>query len=75
LTTDAGWVDLLGGIAGGGTYAQLLPHTIDMTLFGPASRVLDLPHLIVVKRAAGTPKDLEAVAELEALLAEINGDS
>ena len=75
LTTDAGWVDLLGEITGGGTYAQLLPHTIAVTLFGRDSRVLDLPHLIAVKRASGRPKDLEAIAELEALLAELDRDS
>ena len=75
LTTDAGWLDLLGEIAGGGTYEQLAAHTIEMTLFGRASRVLDLPHLIAVKRAAGRPKDLEAIAELEALLGELGRDS
>jgi hypothetical protein len=67
-------VDLLGEITGAGTYAQLLPQTIEMTLFGRASRVLDLPHLIAVKRASGRPKDLEAIAELEALLAEFDRD-
>jgi hypothetical protein len=39
-------------------------------VFGKTIRVLDLPALIRAKRAAGRPKDLEAVAELEALLAE-----
>jgi hypothetical protein len=33
-------------------------------------RCLDLPKLIEVKRAAGRPKDLEVIAELEALLEE-----
>jgi hypothetical protein len=33
-------------------------------------RVIDLPALIRAKRAVGRPKDLEATAELEALLAE-----
>jgi hypothetical protein len=70
LTTDVGWLDLLGEIAGGGAFAQLLPHTIEMHLFGRPFRVLNLRHLIHVKRAAGRPKDLEAIAELEALLAE-----
>jgi hypothetical protein len=32
--------------------------------------LLDLPWLIKVKRAAGRPKDLEAIAELEALQEE-----
>jgi hypothetical protein len=71
LTTDAGWLDLLGEIAGGGAFEQLLPHTVEMTIDGRANRVLDLRWLIAVKRAAGRPKDLETIAELEALLAEI----
>jgi hypothetical protein len=70
LTTDLGWIDLLGEIAGGGTFEQLMSHTVEMRLFGHPFRVLSLPRLIHVKRAAGRPKDLEAIAELEALLAE-----
>lgn len=73
LTTEAGAIDLLGEIAGGGGYDQLAPHTVDMTLFGHASRVLELSRLIHVKRAAGRPRDLEAIAELEALLEERGG--
>ena len=30
-------------------------------------RCLNLPRLIAVKRAAGRPKDLEVIAELEAI--------
>lgn len=67
LTTTAGALDLLGEIAGGGRYEQLLPHTIEIEVFGITCRVLDLESLIRVKRAAGTPKDLEAIAELELL--------
>jgi predicted nucleotidyltransferase len=73
LTTDVGWIDLLGEISGGGTWEQLMPHTVEMLLFGRASRILDLRQLIHVKRAAGRPKDLEAIAELEALLEEQGG--
>lgn len=57
-------------MAGGGTYEQVAPNTVTLTVFGRDLRVLDLPALIRAKRAAGRPKDLEAVAELEALLAE-----
>lgn len=71
LTTSAGSIDLLGEIVGGGHYEDLLPHTLTITLFGRAVRLLDLPWLIRVKRAAGRPKDLEVVAELEALQEEI----
>lgn len=55
---------------GGGSYDQLRPHTTALKVFGRSVLVLDLPALIRAKRAAGRPKDLEAIAELEALLAE-----
>lgn len=70
LTTKAGALDLLGEITGGGSYEALLPHTTVVTLFGRAVRVLDLEWLIRTKRAAGRPRDLEAIAELEALREE-----
>ena len=60
LTTDRGDLDLLGEIPGGGGYDALRPHAVEV----------DLETRIRVKRAAGRPKDLEAVAELEALLDE-----
>ena len=75
LTTAVGDVDLLGEIAGGGDYHALLPHSVDVEMFGFRCRCLDLPGLIRVKRAAGRPKDLEALAELEALLVERDGES
>ena len=74
LTTTLGDVDLLGEIVGGGGYEQLLPHAIKLPLFGAEHRCLDLDTLIRVKRAAGRPKDLEAIAELEALREELRGD-
>jgi len=70
LTTTAGALDLLGEITGGGGYADLLPHCITVTVFGRETLLLDLPHLIHVKRAAGRPKDFEVIAELEALREE-----
>ncbi len=74
LTTSAGAIDLLGEIVGGGQYEDLLPHALTITLFGAEVRLLDLPWLIRVKRAAGRPKDLEVIAELEALQEEIDRD-
>jgi len=71
LTTTAGAIDLLGEITGGGQYDDLLPHSLTITIFGREVRLLDLPWLIHVKRAAGRPKDLEVIAELEALQEEI----
>jgi predicted nucleotidyltransferase len=70
LTTALGDVDLLGEIIDGGSYGDLLPHAIELTLFGLRCKCLGLRRLIEVKRAAGRPKDLEAIAELEALLEE-----
>ena len=70
LETDLGPLDLFGEITGGGGYEDLLPHSITLTLFGVSCRCLGLKRLIEVKRAAGRPRDLQAIAELEALLEE-----
>ena len=67
LTTALGDLDLLGEITGGGDYARLRPHGVELMVFGLSCRVLSLDKLIQVKRAAGRPKDLEALAELEGL--------
>lgn len=73
LRTTLGDIDLLGEITGGGGYGELTCHTIEVELFGHACACLDLPWLIRTKRAAGRPRDLETIAELEAL-AEERGD-
>jgi len=70
LTTDSGAIDLFAEIPGGGTYDDLLPHCVELSLFGVVCLCIDAPTLIRVKRAAGRPKDLEAIAEIESLLAE-----
>lgn len=70
LVTTMGDVDLLGEVTGIGSYDTVRPHTITLPVFGRELAVLDLATLIRSKRAAGRPKDLEAIAELEALLAE-----
>lgn len=70
LTTDLGDIDFLGEVAGGGTYEQLLPFTIELNAFGVTCRCVTLDRLIQLKRAAGRPKDLEAIAELQAILEE-----
>jgi predicted nucleotidyltransferase len=71
LTLDIGDLDLLGEITGGGTYEQMLPFSEEMRVYGVACRCVTLPKLIEIKRAAGRPKDFEAIAELEALLEEM----
>jgi predicted nucleotidyltransferase len=70
LTTSLGDIDLLGEVAGGGTYQDLLSRTIVVDGFGVEFRCIDLPTLIKLKRAAGRPKDLESLAELQSLLDE-----
>jgi predicted nucleotidyltransferase len=70
LTTELGAIDLLGEITGGGRYEDLLSDCVTLKVFGIACQCLGLERLIRVKRAAGRPKDLEAVAELEAILEE-----
>jgi hypothetical protein len=67
LTTQAGDLDLLGEVTGGGGFDDLRNHAPAVRLFDRDVPCLDLESLIRVKRAARRPKDLEAVAELEAL--------
>lgn len=70
LETTLGALDLLGEVAGGGNYEQILPHTEEMEAFGVRCRCATLERLIQMKRAAGRPKDFETIAELQALLEE-----
>ena len=68
LSTGLGDVDLLGEVAGGGNYEQLLSHSVEIDAFGIRCRCVTLERLIQLKRAAGRPKDLESIAELQLLL-------
>lgn len=70
LTTKLGALDLLGEIVGGGSYEQLLPDAIEIEVGGVECLCLGLERLIEVKRAAGRPKDLETIAELERIQQE-----
>jgi predicted nucleotidyltransferase len=50
----------------------------ELEAFGVRCRFVNLEKLIYLKRAAGRPKDLEAIAELESLLEErqaMDGDA
>jgi len=71
LETSLGFIDLLGEIPGGGGYAALAPQSVDLPMFGGTCKCLSLDQLIRAKRAAGQPKDLEALAELEAIREEV----
>lgn len=70
LTTSVGDLDLLGEVTGGGRYEDLLAHSVSIPLLGRTCQCVTLDGLIRLKRAAGRPKDLEAIAELEALRSE-----
>lgn len=70
LRTTLGPLDLLGEIILGGKYEDLLPHSVTMDIFNNRCLCLGLERLIEVKRATGRPKDLQAIAELQALLEE-----
>ena len=67
LTTDLGDLDLLGEVTGIGDYTAALATSTPVELFGHDFNVLTLEALIASKRAAGRPKDLLVLPELEAL--------
>lgn len=68
LTTAFGDLDLLGEVTGGGTYDDLFMHSSEVSGFGARFRLVNLDKLIVLKRAAGRPKDLAIIAELQGIL-------
>jgi hypothetical protein len=70
LDISLGAIVLLGEIAGGGDFDGLLPHCVALELYGVRCLCLDLETLIRTKRAAGRPKDFDAIAELEAIREE-----
>lgn len=72
LTTTLGDLDLLGEITGGGDYEKLVDDAIVVQLDEVDFLCLALQRLIDVKRAAGRPKDLEAIAELEIIRDEMS---
>ena len=67
LTTDLGDLDLLGEVSGIGQYKEVLAQSTTLELFGQSCQVLSLEGLIAAKRAAGRPRDLAVLPELEAL--------
>jgi hypothetical protein len=69
LTTREGFLDVLDRVAGVGDYAKTLEQSVEFEAFGVRFPTLDLPALIRAKRAAGRPKDMAQLPELEALAA------
>ena len=75
LVTDLGNLDLLGEVAGIGTYEQARMGALLVELCGVECAVLSLDKLIAAKRAAGRPKDKLILPELEALWEAMNKPS
>ncbi|HKS08399.1 MAG TPA: hypothetical protein VJS13_02560 [Pyrinomonadaceae bacterium] len=67
FVTDIGDLDLLGEVRGVGNYEEALAGSVTVELFGHHFAVIDIGKLIAAKRAAGRPKDLIALPELEAI--------
>ena len=67
FATDIGDLDLLGEVRGVGHYDEVRADSVTVELFGYRFAVIDIGKLIVAKRAAGRPKDLIALPELEAI--------
>jgi Nucleotidyl transferase AbiEii toxin, Type IV TA system len=67
LDTPDGWLDLLAQPDGSPAYARLRERSWVADVGGIRVRVASLEDLIAMKKAAGRPKDLVAVEELEAI--------
>jgi hypothetical protein len=68
LQTDMGEIDIMTEVPGLGSFDEVKAHSMRVEAFGREIATLNLPGLIRSKRAAGRPKDLAALAELESLL-------
>lgn len=60
-------IDLLGEVAGVGSYVEVLNESVVVDLEGFAVRILSIDALIRAKEAAGRPKDAAGLNELYAL--------
>lgn len=67
LTSDAGPIDLFQRVSGVGDYAACREAGEEAVVDDLRFSVLNLAALIASKRAAGRPRDMEALRELEAL--------
>jgi len=68
LQTDIGPIDLLAEVKGLGTFEDLKQCSTTLQAFDRTIQTLDLAALITSKRAAGRPKDLAFLLELESIL-------
>ena len=67
LDTDLGDIDLLGEVSGVGDYTALRNSSKKLKICGILVEVISIDDLINAKKAAGRPKDLLVLPELEAL--------
>jgi predicted nucleotidyltransferase len=67
LTTDLGDLDFLGEVTGLGSYKEVKASADTQVIDGIPVLVLSLVGLIQTKKAAGRPKDLYVLPELEGL--------
>ena len=68
LTTDQGALNLFDVVAGVGEFAAVSKASVDIDGGDVRFLALDLPGLVKAKKAAGRPKDLDQLPELEALI-------
>jgi hypothetical protein len=67
LETDLGRVDFLAEPAGVSTFEVLFRNAMVLEIDGMEVRVASIEDLLAMKRAAGRPKDLAHIAELETI--------
>ena len=68
LTTGLGLIDLHAEVSGIGAYEEVQAESVEVEVFDRRVRALNLRALIRSKKAAGRPKDLLILPELEGLL-------
>jgi hypothetical protein len=70
LVTNAGLLDVLGELAGGQSYDDLIQDAEEIRLEGRAVRLLSLEQLIATKTRANRPKDRAVLALIRHVIEE-----
>lgn len=68
FSTDIGDIDLLGEVAGLGSYEEVIKFSEIMEIYGIQCNVLTIEGLIKSKKSLNRPKDIVVIKELEAIL-------